>query len=222
MSLSLLFKDELKGFYKSKVMIVLWVGLPALVLLLYLITTDVSTDIGPIPVSTFAALIVGSIGGAICAIMIVVSIVNEKERHVYDLFVIRPIKRRQILLSKFLAVYTCVAIAGLLSLLAGLAIDFARTGSVPSTLLTSIGSAMVILLSMFAVSCSAGVLIGVVSPSILVGVILVLYGGNQLSAVVLLPVLTLSSEPLFPFLPGTAITLTLLAIAIAVFNKKQL
>ena len=222
MSLSLLFKDELRGFYKSKVMIVLWIGFPALVLLLFLITTDVSSDLGPIPVSAFAALLVGSIGGSICAIMIVVSIVNERERHVYDLFVIRPIKRRDIILSKFLAVYLCVTIAGIISLTAGLAIDFIRFGSIPQAQLASVGSAMVILLSMFAVSCSAGVLIGVFSPSILVGVILVLYGGNQMSAIVLLPVLTASSEPLFPILPGGIITIVLLALAVAVFNKKQL
>ena len=34
MSLGLLFRDELKGFYKSKVMVTLWVGLPLLTLVI--------------------------------------------------------------------------------------------------------------------------------------------------------------------------------------------
>jgi len=32
----LLFKDELTGFYKSKVMIFLWIGLPLMAVLLHL------------------------------------------------------------------------------------------------------------------------------------------------------------------------------------------
>ena len=58
MSLPLLFMDELKGFYKSKVMLFLWVGLPALSILLYFSAMDT----GGLSLSSMTAIIVGSIG----------------------------------------------------------------------------------------------------------------------------------------------------------------
>lgn len=218
MSLGLLFEDELRGFYRSKIMLFLWVGLPALSVLLYL----VNPATGEVAISSFVAILVGSIGGVLSAVMLVVSIVNEKERHVYDLFVIRPIRRMDIVLSKFLAVYLCVSIAGLLAMALGLAVDYARVGELPEGTLTGLGEAAVMALSMMAITCSAGVLIGVFSPSVLVGVILVIYGGNQLSVVALAPLLTGSESALFPLLPGTAISLALLFAAVLVFNRKQL
>ena len=218
MSLSLLFRDELNGFYRSKVMLVLWVGLPALSVVLYLL----SPNTGGIPVALFAALLVGSIGGVLSAAMLTVSIINERERHVYDLFLIRPVKRRNLLLAKFFAVYGCVLVAGLLAVFVGVGVDRLVMGRTAPLDLGGLGSSLVLLVSMMAVSCSAGILIGVFSPSILVGVILTLYGGNQLAAIVILPVLLLSADPLFPLVPGFGISALILLLAIIVFNRKQL
>ena len=218
MSLRLLFVDELRGFYRSKIMLFLWAGLPTLAILLYLLNPST----GSVNISTFVAILVGSIGGVLSAVMLVVSIVNEKERHVYDLFVIRPIRRMDIVLSKFLAVYICVAIAGLLAMALGVTVDYARAGELPEGTLTGMGEAGIMALSMMAITCSAGVLIGVFSPSVLVGVILVIYGGNQLSVVALAPLLTESESALFPLIPGTVISLALLTVAVLVFNRKQL
>ncbi len=75
---------------------------------------------------------------------------------------------------------------------------------------------------MMAISCSVGILIGVFSPSVLVGVILVLYGGNQLSAIVILPVLLPSTERWFPLVPGAGISALLLTLSIILINRKQL
>jgi len=130
------------------------------------------------------------------------------------------VKRRDILLAKFLAVYGCVLVAGLLAVLVGVAVDSVVMGR--SLDLGGMGSSLVLLASMMAVSCSAGILLGVVSPSILVGVILTLYGGNQLSAVVLLPVLLLSTNPLFPLAPGFGIAGLILLVSVVLFNRKQL
>lgn len=218
MTLSLLFRDELNGFYRSKVMLILWVGMPALSMFLYL----VSPDTGDISLAVFTSLLVGSIGGTLSSAMLAISIINERERHVYDLFVIRPVKRRNILLSKFLAVYLCVVIAGLLALALGIGIDSLASGSSNGIDLTALGSSIILVLSMLAIACSVGILIGVVSPSVLVGVILVLYGGNQLSAVALLPVLALNSEVWFPLIPGVAISAALLSLSVLVFNRRQL
>jgi ABC-2 type transport system permease protein len=199
-------------------MLVLWVGMPALSVVIYLL----SPNTGSIPVSVLTSLLVGSIGGTLAAAMLAVSIINERERHVYDLFVVRPVKRRDLVLSKFLAVYGCVLVAGLIALAVGVLADSLVTGLSKGIDFGGLGSSMVMLFSMLAVSCSVGILIGVVSPSILVGVILVLYGGNQLSAVVILPVLLLVTAAWFPLVPGLSISALLLAIAIGAFNRKQL
>lgn len=218
MSFSLLFKDELKGFYKSKVMLFLWVGLPALGIVLYL----ASPDPGDISLASLTAVLVGSLGGVLSSVMLVVSIVNERERHVYDLFVIRPIKRRDIVLSKFLAVYACVAAAGILAFAVATVTEYAIDGALPPDFGDAALGFFVVAFSMMAISCSAGLLLGVASPSVLVGVILVIYGANQLSASVLIPVMTASDEILFPLVPGVSITSLLLLGAVALFNRKQL
>jgi len=219
-SLTILFKDELNGFYRSKVMLFLWVGLPALAAVLYFATSG--SDQEGIPFSSFTALLVSVIGGVISAAMLTVGIINERERHVYDLFVIRPVKRRNIVLSKFLAVYLCVIVAAFAAIMLGVAVDYLESDLPSDSLLSNTLPAMVIAVSMIAISCSAGVLIGMFSPSVLVGVILVIYGANQLSAVAVLPVLTASSADYFPLIPGFIVTAVLLVAAVWVFNKKQL
>jgi ABC-2 type transport system permease protein len=218
MSLSILLKDELNGFYWSKVMLFLWVGLPALAIVLHL----ASPNTEGIPFSSFAGLLVASIGGTIAAAMLAVGVINERERHVYDLFVIRPVKRRDIVISKFLAVYACVVVAGFASIMLGVAIDYFNSDLPPAEVLESSLPGLVIIASMMAVSCSAGVLIGIFSPSVLVGVILVIYGANQLSAIAILPVLTASASDYFPLLPGVALSSGLLFLAVLLFNRKQL
>ena len=103
MKLQLLYVDELRGFYKSKVMLFLWIGLPIVALLFRFV--QVSTTGQAIPFTVISALVVSSLAGTLAAVMLTVSIINEKNRHVYELFLIRPLKRRDIMLSKFLSVY---------------------------------------------------------------------------------------------------------------------
>jgi ABC-2 type transport system permease protein len=217
MNLPLLFRDELNGFYRSKVMLVLWIGLPALSMILYVAEPKTG-----IPAAVFTSLLVGSIGGTIASAMLAISIISERERHVYDLFVIRPVRRRDILLSKFFAVYLCVVMAGILALGLGLLADYEFTGLAKGISYQNLESAMILLLSSLAISCSAGILIGVYSPSVLVGVILVLYGGNQASAVAILPALIYESYYWFPLVPGVAVSALLLVGAILIFNARQL
>jgi ABC-2 type transport system permease protein len=220
MQLGLLFADELRGFYKSKVMIFLWVGLPVIALLFRFISAGNTGQ--TIPFTVISALIVSSIGGTLASVMLAVFIINEKNRRVYDLFLIRPLKRRDILLAKFLSVYTCVAIASFLAVLVGIIVDYATAGALATTVLTDAGQSLAISLSMIAVSCSAGVLIGVASPSVLVGAILVIYGGNQISVIPLVPtLLNLQNAAVFTILLAGAVALGLLAGAIALFNRKQ-
>jgi ABC-2 type transport system permease protein len=220
MQLGLLFVDELRGFYKSKVMIFLWIGLPVIALLFRFISAESSGQ--TIPFTLISALVVSSIGGTLASVMLAVFIINEKNRHVYDLFLIRPIKRRDILLAKFFAVYTCVAVAAFFAVLTGIITDYATTGALPTTILTNAGESLATSLSMIAVACSAGVLIGVASPSVLVGAILVIYGGNQISVIPLVPtLLNLPDATVFTIVLAGAVALGLLAAAVALFNRKQ-
>ncbi len=220
MKMGLLFVDELRGFYKSKVMIFLWVGLPVMALLFRFISAGSSGQ--SIPFTVISTLVVSSIGGTLASVMLAVFIINEKNRRVYDLFLIRPLKRRDILLAKFFSVYTCVAIASFIAVLAGIVMDYVTTGVLSTPILTDAGQSMAISLSMIAVACSAGILIGVASPTVLVGAILVIYGGNQISVIPLVPtLLNLPYAPVFTISLAAAVAVGLLAAAITVFNRKQ-
>jgi len=220
MNFLLLFKDELKGFYKSKVMLFLWVGLPLMTLLLHSWSTDTGEDI---PFTTLSAIIVSGLGGTLAAVMLTVSIINEKTRHVYELFLIRPLKRWNLIISKFLAVYTCIAIASFIALILGLAIDYFSMGGVPQVILNETLQSLATSLSMMAISSAAGILIGVAAPSVLLGAILVIYGGNQISAVAsLLPnMLHISHPVLFTIILGSVISCIFLVISVFLFARKQ-
>lgn len=219
MSFSILFKDELKGFYLSKVMMILWIGLPILTILLYVFQPDSGMEI---PFAVFTAMVVSSIAGVLASIMLAVGIISEKNQNVYELFVIRPVKRRDMILAKFLAVYVCVTIANILAIAIGLIIDYAINGGNSELLISSIGQSLVMSMSMMAIASSAGVLIGVASPSILAGVVLVIFGSNQISAISTVPIMLNLSDPI-PFTLGLSGILTgiLLLISILVFNRKQ-
>lgn len=219
MSFLLLFRDELLGFYKSKVMIFLWIGLPALAILFHLWAPNTGPQL---PFTVISALLISSIGGTLASAMLAVTIINEKISRVYDLFLIRPLKRWNIVLSKFFAVFLCLVIASTLALLLGMAIDTFSTGLPSGVVLNSALQSLALSLSMIMVSSAAGVLIGVDSPSVLVGVILVIYGGNQISVIPLLPsVLPIPYPALITVLVGVGISCVLLGIAIFVFNRKQ-
>ena len=220
MKTGLLFVDELSGFYKSKVMVFLWIGLPIIALLFRFISAGSSNQ--NISFTLISALIVSSIGGTLASVMLAVFIINEKNRHVYDLFLIRPLKRRDIILAKFFSVYTCVAIASLIAILAGMITDYITTGSLSTSVLNNAGQSLVTSLSMIAVSCAAGVLIGVASPSVLVGAILVIYGGNQISVIPMIPtLLNIQEATIFTILLAAAVASALLFAAVSLFEKKQ-
>jgi ABC-2 type transport system permease protein len=212
--------DEIRGFYKSKVMIFLWIGLPFLTILFHFWS---SLQGGGIPFTALSAIITSSIGGTLASVMLTVSIINEKTQHVYDLFLVRPVKRWNIILSKFLAVYICITVASLLSLLLGLLIDYANIGRVSGTILNDTALSLVTSFSMMSVSSSAGTLIGVIAPSVLVGVILVIYGGNQISGLSAIPtILNISNATVFTVTFGLITTCVMLVLATLLFNRKQL
>jgi ABC-2 type transport system permease protein len=220
MKLPLLFVDELRGFYKSKVMLFLWIGLPVIAILFRFVQS--STTGQDIPFTVISTLVVSSLAGTLASVMLAVSIINEKNKNVYELFLIRPLKRRDLMLAKFLSVYLCVAVASMISVLVGVTTDYLTTGVLSATILDSTVQSLTVSLSMLAVACSAGVLIGVASPSVMVGAILVIYGGNQISVIPLVPtLLNLPEATLFTVGLATAVTAVLVGAAIGLFERKQ-
>ena len=130
----LMLRDELIGFAKSKVMLVLWVVLPIVAMAGYLLLPDEITNarsMGGLSATAFVGFLMSSVAGTVAALMVAVDIVSERNRKVYELFVIRPIRREVIIWSKFLAVFTCVTVACLVSLGLGIAVDAIR-GSPPT------------------------------------------------------------------------------------------
>ena len=218
-TLALLYVDEFKGFTKSRVMLALWVGLPVLALILHAWSPAVDGDM---PLSVFTALIVSSISGTLASAMLAVSLIHERSRHVYELFLIRPMQRRDILLAKFLAVYTGLAIAAVLAVLVGFAFDYVDRGAIPSGLLIDTLKSVGLSLSMTAIASAIGVLIGVISTSVLLGVILVIYGGNQIVGLVMLPVVSdFSGNSLLTFAGAAVITGLAVYGAVLLFNRQQ-
>jgi len=218
MSLKILFLDELKGFYKSKVMIILWIGIPMLSILLHFIPNTED-----FPITSLIAILIASIGGTLAAAMLSTSIASEKSRHVYDLFLIRPVRRRNILLAKFFAVYLCLIIATGISLILGLIVDGLTIGILPEYVLVQTFESLCISLAGMAISCSIGMLFGILVSSVPVAAILSVYLGNQLTALSILPTVFLDfiNPILFGVIIGISVSTCILTISIMIFNRRQ-
>lgn len=219
MSFKILFADELKGFYKSKVMIVLWVGLPLLSLLFHYITPDTEG----LPFSSIVAIILSSIGGTLASAMLSTSIASEKIRHVYDLYLIRPVKRTNILLAKYFSVYLCLIIATGISLTLGLILDQIFIGNLPEYVLNQTIESLTISMAAMAISCSIGIFFGIIVSSVPVATILSVYIGNQISAISILPTIFLDFiDPIiFSLLVGSITAVIMLTISSILFSRKQ-
>jgi len=219
MNLRILFVDELKGFYKSKVMLILWFGMPFLTLLLHFLNPDLEE----LPVSILVALLISSIGGTLSAALLSTSIANEKSHHVYDLFLVKPVPRYSILLAKYFAVYLCLIIATGISLIIGLIIDTYTSGSVPDYILQNTLDSLSISLAAMSISCSIGIFFGILVSSVPVAVILSVYIGNQVSAVSILATIFIDfiNPSIFALIIGVSMTVLFIGISIIVFNRKQ-
>ena len=220
MTFRILYNDELRGFAHSKIIIALWVGLPLLTLLIKFLQPDTEG----MPLLFFAGAMVGSIGGTLSAVMLSTMITGERNRHVYDLFLTRPVRRGTLLMAKFFASLTCLLVAAVVSLGLALAVD-AATGVLMPDLGTLLGGFLLISVVGLAISSAVGILFGVLIKSTALSAILSLYlGGNLLSAIIMLPTMLLDGQniPLFTALLGILVPTTLMVVAIRVFNRKSL
>jgi ABC-2 type transport system permease protein len=219
MSLSLLYRDELRGFYKSNVMIILWIGLPLLSVTAYvsLPSLDQQTSMALITAS-----IISSVGGWLAAIMLAVHIIHEKSHHVYELFLVRPVHRSHIILSKFFAVFTCVVSATVIAMILSLVVDYFFIQQYSETLFTDTLESLIPGLSIIAMECAAGAFVGVLASSVLVGIILVVITHNISSLTIMLPIMwhfphTASLSAAI----GMILSSVFLYLAVALFQRRQ-
>ncbi|MBD3190808.1 MAG: hypothetical protein GF308_09200 [Candidatus Heimdallarchaeota archaeon] len=218
-SLFILLWDELRGFIKSKVMIALWVGLPLLTIIIHLLRPDTEG----IPLSIFTGLFISSISGLLGAIMLSTTLVSELNARVYDLFLIRPVKRWHIIIAKYITVMFCLITAALLSLGTSLVIDHFTVGVPPKTALLDVLDSLVMSIAAMSIACVAGILIGILVKSVALAAILSIYLGQQFSTAAILPSIFLENiDPLYFSLGlGVGITAIILTIEIIIFQKKQ-
>jgi ABC-type Na+ efflux pump permease subunit len=137
--------------------------------------------------SVFMSLILSSLSGTVAALMVAVDIVSERQRKVFELFIIRPIRREVIIWSKFIAVFLVVTTACVLSLALGVVVDAIQGDPIDGNTAYELGKGLAQLISVVGLSAAVGVICGVLSRSILVAVLLILYGGQNLTIVPMLP-----------------------------------
>jgi ABC-2 type transport system permease protein len=215
----LLFKDELKGFYKSNVMLVLWIGLPLLSVLFFFFLPNPGDQVS---VTFITSGIISSIGGWLAAMMLAIQIIHEKSHHVYDLFLIRPVRRSHIILAKYFAVFFCVALACILALLLSFFADYLFINKYSSSLLIETIKSFVISLAIISIECAAGAFVGVLVSSVIVGVVLVVVTHNISSLTIIMPMMTNTHYPLFyPIIVGICLSVVFLFFSIAIFKRQQ-
>ncbi|MFW5836137.1 MAG: ABC transporter permease [bacterium] len=219
MSSLLIYKDEIQGFLRSRAMVILAVGLPLLVVVLRLIRPETEG----ISFFAFTAILIASIGGTLGAVLLSTAITNERQQHVYDLFLIRPVSRTSLLLGKYFGALTVLFATAVIALSLGVVADI-LAGRPTVNIITSAVEPVILSLAGMAIACAVGTLLGVLVESVAVSAILAVYLGNQLSALVVLPSALAPDLPIIPIAiaAGVLVPTLLLAVAARVFRKKTL
>ncbi len=219
-NMSILYLDELYGLYRSKAIIVLWLGLPALVMVLKILQPNTEA----IPLTIFVSIMLLSLGGIIASVSLGASIASEMNQHVYDLFLVRPVRRHELLLSKFFAVYTVLILSFVITLIASLVTDVLTTTVSLELLWVAIRDQLLITVTNIAIACAAGIIVGINIDSVTVASIVSLYLG-EMAAMPILLVVFLGDLPyvyLLVALMGILTAACIMALAIFQFSRKQL
>jgi len=218
--LPLLLVDELRGYYRTKAVVLMWIGLPLISILLKWLQPEIEG----MDVSVFTALMLTSLGGTLGAVTLGTSIAGDMNQHVYDLFLIRPVKRYEIVISKFLAVYLLLLGVLAVSMVSAIAIDTLVYGTPVNLIVASIQEPLLLTVASMAFACATGTAVGIVMDSVAVAAIASLYLGGQLSSVPFLVAILLfkSGDLLFPLLLAAVAALLTLSLAVVIFGRRQL
>jgi ABC-2 type transport system permease protein len=219
MVIKTLFVDEFRGFAKSRVMAALWIGLP----LLSVLIRYAQPDADGMPLLTFVAILLAGIGGTVAAVLLSTGITSERSRHVYDLFLVRPVKRRDLILAKYFAAFSCLLIAVLLSVLLGILVEVVTGDFSADTLMRQNLESLLITLTGISIACAVGIFFGIVMNSVAVSAILSAYLGNQITGLLILPIALVASlnVPLYCILVGIAVPVLILTASAVIFERKN-
>ncbi|MDF1538999.1 MAG: hypothetical protein P1Q69_08855 [Candidatus Thorarchaeota archaeon] len=221
MNFNILLLDELRGFYKSKGMLALWIGLPVMTIILHALQPNAEG----VPFLLIAGLLVASMGGAISCVTLSTSICSDMNSHVYDLFLIRPVRRSSLLLTKFFAVLACVLIAAAFAFLAGYMLDYWALDTVPAIVFEDTLDSLLLGIAGISLACSLGILVGIIVRSLTLAAIGGIYAGGQLSAIItLIPMLLPEwiTPEMFALLIFAIAVPVVLIIAVIIFERRQL
>jgi len=222
-TVGLLYADEMRGFYKSYVMLALWVGLPALTIAIHFLQPLIEPAMRDWSLSYVVSITIAGIGGPLASVSLSASIVSERNQKVYELFLIRPVRRSSLILAKFAATYTCLVVATVISLASGMVID-SWLGAPFESLWNEIVTSVVVTLSAMAMACAGAVLIGMFVSSVALASIVSIFGGEILILVPMLPnYFDPSADPVpLAIVSGLVITSLFLVLTIYLFNHRQI
>ena len=216
MGFPLLLYDELKGFYKSYVMIFLLIFVPLIAVLVY--------AFAPIDIDEkmfFTSIIVSSLGGILSAALLSANIINEMDSKTYDLFLIRPIKRWNIILSKYLAVVICVSVACMLSLAVNIIGYWFEFSALPDAQFFDIVNITILTFSFIAIGSSFGLLMGVAIPSLVGAVIIDIFIGQYLMYIPFFLGQITDDPTLWTAVFAIGLMVGLTGLSIVLFNRKD-
>jgi ABC-2 type transport system permease protein len=224
-----LVRDELVGFAKSRVMLVLWIIVPLIAIGAYMLLPSELTGGGfdgkqKLSAFQFMSVLMGSLSGLFAGIIPAADIVGEKNRNVYVLFAVRPFPRSVLLWAKFIAVCGCITMTCVVGFALAIIVDATRGHAVTADLLYEASKAIVQMIELIAMSCALGIVFGVLARSVLVAVLLYIFAGRNLLVIPLLPVyLDLMPGTFWPIMGvSTLVTLGLMWLSIWMFRKAQL
>jgi|GEM_PF-2205735 len=174
MSLCLLLADELRHLFRSRLVVIVLLSLPAVLAAGSLVQG--SDEMSPL---IFAAFMGSSLAGLVCGAMVSTSLIGELQQGAPVLFAIRPIPRAYLLLARFLATVLALLSAMALAMALGAALS-AWLHPEAGDMLAMVRSGLALSLACALLQGSFGVLVGVTTSSMLGGVLLFLFVGMQL------------------------------------------
>jgi ABC-type transport system involved in multi-copper enzyme maturation permease subunit len=225
----LLFWDELNGFAKSTVMLAMWLGMPLLGIMLYFIlphelpvTNFIDGGKFVFPASLFLCITLSSTAGLLAATLVSIEIVHEKNKKVYDLFLIRPIHRGSFMWAKFFAVAFCVSVALVFAMVAGILVDLIRGVEISPLMLETIASKTLAGVGVVVLSTAAGIVIGMLSETVVLAVMLVWFvGQNVMFIPILAAVFTNDWVQVVTYGLTIALTVIMMVVASIIFKRME-
>jgi len=227
MNLMILFQDEVHHFFKIRAMMYLWILLPVMTVFAHVFNSDTGMMSYALFMTSMTATIIGVVAGALIAS----SIINEKQQNVYIPFIIRPLKRRDLLLARYFAVCGSMFVTVLVAIVIGLIVDIISSGmSLNADMIHELVYGFTLCSTIIFFSGSIGLLLGVVNSSVYVALMIYLFFGLQSGNLMIYMFSWIDDyagvsiwwhRSLLQLAIGLVLTIGTLWMSVKFFNKKQ-